>query len=183
MTTVIGVLLTALAVLGGVSMIPAIRRKRIAAVAIGAVNLTISALALLLATLTPPLDASMLPWLAAMALLAATLSGSSVVNLMLAAISRFTPPPPEAERDAQAPLPMTAWIGAVERFGFTLALLIGLPTVAAILIGVKALGSYAAKDNHLPALRVLGTLASVSWALVIYAVIALGYPGALSING
>src|SRR5690606_39595629 len=90
---------------------------------------------------------------------------------------------PEREPKHNATLPMTSWIGAVERFGFSLALLLGLPTVAAILIGVKALGAYTATDNKIPAKRVLGTLVSVSRAPLICRVAALGYPEAVGIAG
>ena len=73
-------------------------------------------------------------------------------------------------------LPATTWIGAAERFGFIIALLLGLPEVAAILLGVKALGQYVSTSNRVPATRVLGTLVSISWALLCFAIFAIGYP-------
>jgi hypothetical protein len=65
-------------------------------------------------------------------------------------------------------LPASGWIGLAERFGFSLALILGLPEVAALIVGVKALGTYATPTepgDTTPAARVLGTLTSVGWAL------------------
>lgn len=53
--------------------------------------------------------------------------------------------------------------------------------LAAILLRVKALGQYVSDENVSPATRVLGTLISVSWALISFTVIALGYPSVFRI--
>jgi hypothetical protein len=104
-------------------------------------------------------------WIAVAALLAASFGGWPVVEQVLALI------PPDPDRaPPRAPLPASPWIGVFERFAFTLALLVGLPEVAAILLVVKALGVYASGSDSRPAaLRVMGTLVSVSWALLCYA--------------
>ena len=96
----------------------------------------------------------------------ATLTGNPVVGAVLKLV-------PDLKLTS---LPATRLIGVVERFGFVVALMLGLPEVAAILLGIKALGVYSSKNNRLPATRILGTLISVSWALVCFAVFALGYP-------
>jgi hypothetical protein len=72
-------------------------------------------------------------------------------------------------------LPASAWIGVVERLTLTLALLLSLPEIAALVIAVKALGQYAetsgsaTPENHAAAARILGTLLSLAWALGCYA--------------
>src|SRR5690606_9771856 len=97
-----------------------------------------------------------LSWLIGAGLAAATFGGNPVTSLGLhLAFARGhrdnrESAPEKEKKKPQKPLPATVWIGIVERFGFTLALLIGLPTVAAILLGVKALGQYVVKNNSGP---------------------------------
>lgn len=70
-------------------------------------------------------------------------------------------------------LPASAWIGVVERFGFTFAMMLGYPEVAALLIAVKALGQYAPSNsggNNGAAARVIGTLTSLTWAIAMFAI-------------
>lgn len=99
---------------------------------------------------------------------AAVLAGSPFVQAVLAVSS--------LEDAAESALPAGQWIGYVERTGYTGALLLGLTEVAAVLIGVKALGQYAAATNSpltnsVAAARVVGTLSSIIWATGCYAVI------------
>ena len=112
-----------------------------------------------------PLDA-WLWWIGVATLLASSFAGWPVVEQVLALI----PPDPDRAPPSLSALPASHWIGVFERFGFTLALLLGLPEVAAVLLAVKALGLYASTSDDRPAaLRVLGTLVSVAWALLCYA--------------
>lgn len=110
--------------------------------------------------------ASASPWelvaLAVATLAAATLAGWIVTESLLRLAMGL-------QTDLTKALPATGWVGLVERFGFTLSLVLGFPEVAALLIGVKALGTYSSSKrdgNRGAAARVLGTLTSISWALL-----------------
>ena len=106
--------------------------------------------------------------LAICAVLAATFGGGIVVMVVL----RLAGHPMTAEDD----LPASAWIGMAERFAMTLALAIGQGAIAAVVIAVKALGSYrgdAHGTNRVASIRVLGTLTSVIWALLCLAVLVV----------
>ena len=104
--------------------------------------------------------------IAASALWAAVLGGGAVVRMVLEWSNGGQPDPDR--------LPGSAWIGVAERFAFTLALIIGATEIAAVVLAVKALGVYATrKDNATAAVRVLGTLVSIGWALSCFAVAVL----------
>jgi hypothetical protein len=104
--------------------------------------------------------------IAASALWAAVLGGGAVVRMVLEWANGGQPDPDR--------LPGSAWIGVAERFAFTLALIIGATEIAAVVLAAKALGVYATrKDNATAAVRVLGTLVSVGWALYCFAVAVL----------
>ncbi|WP_104162356.1 hypothetical protein [Cryobacterium sp. N22] len=109
-------------------------------------------------------------WTITAAIAAAALAGGPVVSFVFHYALRSDPLP------AGDALPATAWIGVAERLGFIVALQLGFSDVAAILLGVKALGQYVSTTNHVPAARVLGTLVSITWALLCFAVVAIGYP-------
>ena len=96
---------------------------------------------------------------AAAAVASATLSGG-IVSLAVLDVAF-----PSSKLDG---LPGAQWIGFIERLSFTLALLLGLAEVAAVVLAVKALGQYAGANNTLPATRVVGTLASITWALACF---------------
>ncbi|MDO9063394.1 MAG: hypothetical protein Q7U41_02455 [Microbacterium sp.] len=74
--------------------------------------------------------------------------------------------------DKPAPMPASAVIGVVgvvERLAFILALLIGLPEVAAVVFVIKTLGQFSmTSTNRVAATRVLGSLLSIAWALLGY---------------
>lgn len=71
--------------------------------------------------------------------------------------------------DKPAPMPASAVIGVVERLAFIVALLIGLPEVAAVVFVIKALGQYSmTSTNRVAATRVLGSLLSIAWGLLAY---------------
>jgi hypothetical protein len=102
------------------------------------------------------------------AVLAATFGGGIVVKVVLRLAGR----PMTADDD----LPASAWIGMAERFAMTFALAIGQGAIAAVVIAVKALGSYRGDDrgtNRVASLRVLGTLTSVIWALLCFGVLVV----------
>ena len=111
--------------------------------------------------------------LAICAVLAATFGGGIVVKVVLRLAGH-----PQAIVDD---LPASAWIGLVERFAMTFALVLGQAAIAAVIIAVKALGSYSpgstggtsGAGNRVASVRVLGTLTSVTWALLCYGVIAV----------
>ena len=104
--------------------------------------------------------------IAASSLWAAVLGGGAVVRMVLEWAHGGQPDP---ER-----LPGSSWIGVAERFAFTLALIIGAIEIAAVVLAAKALGVYAAtKGNDTAAVRVLGTLVSIGWALFCVAVALL----------
>jgi hypothetical protein len=104
--------------------------------------------------------------IAAAALFAAVAGGGAVVRMVLEWAHGDQPDPDR--------LPGSAWIGVAERFAFTLALIIGATEIAAVVLGAKALGLYATtKNNATAAVRVLGTLVSIGWALYCFAVAVL----------
>jgi hypothetical protein len=104
--------------------------------------------------------------IAASALWAAVLGGGAVVRMVLEWANGGQPDPDR--------LPGSAWIGVAERFAFTLALIIGATEIAAVVLAAKALGVYATrKDNVTAAVRVLGTLVSIGWALFCFVVAVL----------
>jgi hypothetical protein len=107
--------------------------------------------------------------IAAAALVAAVAGGGAVVRMTLDWALGGQPDPDR--------LPMSAWIGIAERFAFTLALVLGATEIAAVVLAAKALGVYATtKDNGPAAVRVLGTLVSIGWALYCFAVaVVVGY--------
>lgn len=119
------------------------------------------------ALFSAPLDEAGKIALVVVTLSAATLAGWPVTEATLYLALKVP------MRDPVVELPAMGWVGLVERFGFTLALILGFPEVAALLVGVKALGSYATRNeqpNTTSAARVLGTLSSVTWALVVVTV-------------
>ncbi len=111
--------------------------------------------------------------LAICTVLAATFGGGIVVKVVLRLAGH-----PQAIVDD---LPASAWIGMVERFAMTFALVLGQAAIAAVIIAVKALGTYSpggtggagGTGNRVASVRVLGTLTSVTWALLCYGVIAV----------
>ncbi|MGO4299312.1 hypothetical protein [Leifsonia sp. RAF41] len=161
MTTVVLLLLLASAAVGLAYAFPAVRRELPTAL-FGSAALVMVLAAVGVSTIDGPLAPGALWWVAVAALFAASLGGAPVVDEVLALI------PPDPDR---APPTLTTfdWSGVVERFGFVLALVLGLPEVAAVLLAVQALGVFAARSHSGPALRVLGTLVGVSWALICFA--------------
>ena len=106
--------------------------------------------------------------LAVCAVFAATFGGGIVVMAVL----RLSGHPMTAADD----LPASAWIGMAERFAMTLALAIGQGAIAAVVIAIKALGSYRGDSggtNRVASIRVLGTLTSVIWALLCFGVLVM----------
>jgi hypothetical protein len=162
MVWIVGALLLAAAVLGGAL---AIWRPESNGIGWAIVQLVLVAVAGTLVLIgAAPTQGWTIP-LAICAVLAATFGGGIVVKVVL----RLAGHPMTAQDD----LPASAWIGMTERFAMTFALVIGQGAIAAVVIAVKALGSYRGDDrgtNRVASLRVLGTLASVIWALLCYAV-------------
>jgi hypothetical protein len=162
MVWIVGALLLAAAVLGGAV---AIWRRESNAIVWAVAQLVLVAAAGLLVLLAPHGSHSWSIPLAVCAVLAATFGGGIVVKVVL----RLSGHPMTAEDD----LPASAWIGMAERFAMTFALVIGQGAIAAVVIAVKALGSYRGDDhgtNRVASIRVLGTLSSVIWALLCFAV-------------
>ena len=165
MEWIVAGLLIATAIVGGAL---AIWRRESDAVGWAIVQLVLIAAAGTLALVGPtPAPGWTIP-IAICAVLAATLGGGIVVQVVL----RLAGHPMTAEDD----LPASAWIGMAERFAMTLALAIGQGAIAAVVIAVKALGSYRGDDrgtNRVASIRVLGTLTSVIWALLCFAVLVV----------
>ena len=165
MEWIVGGLLIATAIVGGAL---AIWARKSNAVGWAIVQLVLVAAAGALAALGPaPASGWSIP-LAICAVLAATFGGGIVVMVVL----RLAGHPMTAEDD----LPASAWIGMAERFAMTFALAIGQGAIAAVVIAVKALGSYRGDDhgtNRVASIRVLGTLTSVIWALLCFAVLVV----------
>ena len=165
MEWIVAGLLIATAIVGGAL---AIWARESNAVGWAVAQLVLIAAAGTLVVLGPaPASGSSIP-LAICAVLAATFGGGIVVTVVL----RLAGHPMTAEDD----LPASAWIGMAERFAMTLALAIGQGAIAAVVIAVKALGSYRGDGqgtNRVASLRVLGTLTSVIWALLCFAVLVV----------
>ncbi len=165
MEWIVGGLLIATAVVGGAL---AIWRRESSAIGWAILQLVLVAAAGALVVLGPaPASAWSIP-LASCAVLAATFGGGIVVKVVL----RLAAHPMTAADD----LPASAWIGMAERFAMTFALAIGQGAIAAVVIAVKALGSYRGDDrgtNRVASIRVLGTLTSVIWALLCFGVLVV----------
>ncbi len=166
MEWVLGGLLAAIVAVGVVTAARATRAVGAASakvVPLGSVQLGLVGVAILLALLTPPLGAFGTAVVAIGVVLASATGGGVVVRSVIQLAGHSG----ELAED----LPASAWIGVIERFGFSLALILGVPEIAAVIVAVKALGSYAASDrNRVGATRVLGTLTSIGWALFCFAV-------------
>jgi len=169
MVWIVGALLLTAAVLGGAV---AIWRRESNAIGWAIAQLALVAAAGIVVLVWPhaALDASSRTsiLLAVCAVVAATFGGGIVVKVVL----RLSGHPMTAEDD----LPASAWIGMAERFAMTFALVIGQGAIAAVVIAVKALGSYRGDDrgtNRVASIRVLGTLTSVIWALLCFAVLVV----------
>ncbi|WP_374007572.1 hypothetical protein [Leifsonia sp. LS-T14] len=162
MTAVVLLLLLASAAVGLAYAFPAVRRELPTALFASAALVMVLA-AVGVSTIDGPLPPAALWWVAIAALLAASLGGAPVVDEVLALI------PPDPDR-APPSLPAFDWAGVAERFGFVLALLLGLPEVAAVLLAVQALGIVATRSHSGSAgVRVLGTLVGAGWALLCFA--------------
>ncbi|MEO6115661.1 MAG: hypothetical protein ABIP33_04695 [Pseudolysinimonas sp.] len=166
MEWIVGGLLIATALVGGAV---AIWRRQSNAVGWAITQLVLVAAAGILVLVGPaPASGWSVP-LAICAVLAATFGGGIVVKVVL----RLAGHPQSIVDD----LPASAWIGLVERFAMTFALVLGRAEIAAVIIAVKALGTYRADGgtdgNRVASVRVLGTLTSVTWALLCYAVIVI----------
>jgi hypothetical protein len=164
MEWIVGGLLIAAAVVGGGV---ALFRRESDAIGWAVIQLVLVAAAGILVLVAPTAGWSSIP-LAGCAVLAATFGGGIVVKAVL----RLSGHPMTADDD----LPASAWIGLAERFAMTFALVIGQGAIAAVVIAVKALGSYrgdAQGSNRMASIRVLGTLSSVTWALLCYAVLVV----------
>ena len=165
MEWIVGGLLIATAIVGGVF---AIARPGSGAIVWAIVQLVLVAAAGVLVLVGPkPASGWSIP-LAVCAVLAATFGGGIVVMAVL----RLSGHPMTPDDD----LPASAWIGMAERFAMTFALVIGQGAIAAVVIAVKALGSYrgdAGGTNRVASIRVLGTLTSVIWALLCFGVLVV----------
>jgi hypothetical protein len=165
MEWIVGGLLIATAIVGGAL---AIWRRESNAVGWAIVQVVLVAAAGALVVFGPALAPGWSIPLAICAVLAATFGGGIVVKVVL----RLAGHPMTAADD----LPASAWIGMAERFAMTFALAIGQGAIAAVVIAVKALGSYRGDDrgtNRVASIRVLGTLTSVIWALLCFGVLAV----------
>ena len=118
------------------------------------------------------------PWLVVGVVAAAVFGGAVVVRSGFALAAR------DSLSATQPMLPGSAWIGAAERFGIVVSLVMGIPEMAAVIVAIKALGQYveaagAASKTHntTAASRVLGTLLSVCWTLFCVAVLYLTFGG------
>jgi len=165
MVWIVGGLLIATAIVGGAV---ALWRRESNGVGWAIVQLVLVAAAGVLVLVWPtPTSGSSIP-LAVCAVLAATFGGGIVVKAVL----KRSGHPMTVDDD----LPASAWIGMAERFAMTFALAIGQGAIAAVVIAVKALGSYrgdAHGTNRVASIRVLGTLTSVIWALLCFAVLVV----------
>jgi hypothetical protein len=165
MEWIVAGLLIATAIVGGAL---AIWARESNAVGWAIVQLAVVAAAGALAVFGPaPASGWSIP-LAICAVLAATFGGGILALVVL----RLAGHPMTADDD----LPASAWIGMAERFAMTFALAIGQGAIAAVVIAVKALGSYRGDGqgtNRVASIRVLGTLTSVIWALLCFAVLVV----------
>jgi len=165
MVLIVGALLIVAAIVGGAV---ALLRRESNAVGWAVAQLVLVAAAGTTALVMPPGASGWSIPLAICAVLAATFGGGIVVKVVL----RLAGHPMTAEDD----LPASAWIGMAERFAMTFALAIGQGAIAAVVIAVKALGSYRGDDrgtNRVASLRVLGSLTSVIWALLCFGVLVV----------
>ncbi|HEU0205242.1 MAG TPA: hypothetical protein VFQ74_00940 [Pseudolysinimonas sp.] len=171
MVVIVGALLIVAAIVGGAV---ALVRRESSAVGWAVAQLALVAAAGILTLLMPAAETAWSIPLAICAVLAATFGGGIVVKVVLRLAGH-----PQAIVDD---LPAAAWIGLVERFAMTFALVLGRAEIAAVIIAVKALGAYSASAdgagsgrdrNRMASVRVLGTLTSVTWALLCYAVYAV----------
>ena len=165
MEWIVAGLLIATAIVGGAL---AIWRSESNAVGWAVVQLVLVAAAGILALVRPAATSGSTIPLAICTVLAATFGGGIVVKVVL----RLAGHPMTAEDD----LPASAWIGMAERFAMTFALAIGQGAIAAVVIAVKALGSYRGDEhgtNRVASIRVLGTLTSVIWALLCFGVLVV----------
>ena len=165
MEWIVGALLIATAIVGGAV---AVWRPQSNAIGWAIVQLVLVAAAGALVLIGPaPASGWSIP-IAICAVLAATFGGGIVVLVVL----RLAGHPMTADDD----LPASAWIGMAERFAMTFALAIGQGAIAAVVIAVKALGTYRGDGNgtnRVASIRVLGTLASVIWALLCFGVLVV----------
>lgn len=144
---------------------------RTAIVAMG--PLALAATAVL--ALTSQRDGDLLPLGLVLAVLAAVLGGGPVT----AAVLRMAPPEPPPPG---TPAPATvlrggATIGVLERLAIAVALLVGWPEGIAIVLAVKGLGRYPELRAHAGTSErfIIGTFASVLWALGCAGVALLGW--------
>lgn len=171
MSVLLCIAVSALAVAGLVGCRPQIRARRDRHLRdYGLACIILYAVCLILAALAPPnlTGPPLRLWLVFAVIVAAVFGGGPFVVLVVR-ISGLK----GGDAKEQPSLPGSAVIGMVERGSFIVALILGLTDVAAVLVGVKALGVYAARDDHRipPAFRVLGTLLSISWALALFALL------------
>ena len=179
MSSTIGAILIAVGILGAVLSIPALARAtRVAAWGLLLVVPVLVALAIAGFAGDPADTSAEVAWVVTGSVLAAVFAGNPVV---VAVLNRAV------KAEDRMPLPGSAWIGVIERLGVIVAFLLGMPEVAALLLGIKALGIYVADrrdaTNALAAERVVGTLASVSWALLCFAPVAIQWPAVLGLAG
>lgn len=115
-------------------------------------------------------------------LIAIALSGWPVTNLVLTLSSRTratginrgqdsprrnstTNPPKKKVPTSDGGLRGGLWIGIIERFATAAAILLGQPTLIAVIVAVKGLGRFKELSTPEASERfVLGTLTSLTWA-------------------
>jgi hypothetical protein len=144
---------------------------RTAIVALGPLALAVTAVF----ALTGSGDDDLLPLGLVLAVLAAVLGGGPVT----AAVLRMAPQEPPL---TGAPAPATvlrggATIGVLERLAISVALLVSWPEGIAIVLAVKGLGRYPELRAHAGTSErfIIGTFASVLWALACAGVALLGW--------
>jgi hypothetical protein len=115
-----------------------------------------------------------------LAVLAAVVGGGPATEVVLRSAERGDrrdgPPPPPAGVGLPPPVLLRggAWIGALERAGTTVALLLGSAEAVAIVLAVKGLGRYPELRHPMAAERfIVGTFTSVLWAAACAGVAAL----------
>lgn len=147
---------------------------RVGVVALGPLALAVAALL----AVTTEHAGDLLPLGLVLAVLAAVLGGGPVT----AAVLRLAPrEPPRAGTPPQTP-PATvlrggATIGVLERLAISVALLAGWPEGIAVVLAVKGLGRYPELRAHAGTSErfIIGTFASVLWALGCAGVVLLGW--------